>query len=399
MHGEPNAAVRAARLRTSAPTRLGPTAANRGAALRLAAKAVSDEWSATLSESFDPQETASVVQWLEDAVEKCSRDAEVPVAEGPVALTRFLLERLNTALLGIVAESPDMDKADVLVLMHGVDVLRNALAPDWDRYFNSQISGPDGLNLMLEVAHDFRSPLTSIRCLAEALERGQSGPVTDQQRRQLRLIYSAALGLDSMSTDVIEMARRGDQLVDSTPSPFSVSELLEGVASLVRPIAEEKGLAFEYGSLPSDQRIGPAVALHRVLLNLVTNAMKFTEEGRVDIRLRAVAPGRVEFSVVDTGRGIPDAAIPELYRPFRRSSGRGRSGYLFSGTGLGLALCRKMLRALGSDLHFETEVGTGTRFFFELDLAPVAPLWHNRGDTSLRTSNNANDLNSSNPAL
>lgn len=347
---------------------------DRAAVLRAAGAEVTEDWSAILSESFAPEETAAVVRWLVDAVDKCSRNVEAAPAEGPVALTRFLLERLNTCLLRIVAEEPSMDKADVLLLMHGVDVMRNAMAPDWDRYFASQVSGPDGLNLVLEVAHDFRSPLTSIRCLAETLERGQSGPVNELQRRQLRLIYSASLGLGSLATDVIEMARRGDQLVDDAPAPFSLREMLEGVADLVRPIAEEKGLQFEYSGVAGDQRIGPKVALNRVLLNLVTNALKFTDEGRVELRVRATAPERVEFSVIDSGRGIPDSAIPDLFRPFRKSTGRGRSGYLFSGTGLGLALCRKTLRALGSELKFETEAGRGTRFHFELALPGISRL-------------------------
>jgi two-component system capsular synthesis sensor histidine kinase RcsC len=224
-----------------------------------------------------------------------------------------------------------------------------------------------------EVLHDLRSPLTSIRCLAELLERGQSGMVTDVQRKQLRLIYSAALGIGSMATDVIEMARQGDQVPDGDRVPFSIAEVMEGVAMMVRPIAEEKGLRMVFQQLPSDQRIGMPHALGRVLLNLVTNALKFTDEGSVEVQVRATTPTRVEFAVVDTGRGIPEAAIPHLFRPFRRSTGRAAragSGYMFSGTGLGLALCRKLLRAMDSDIRYETTPGVGTRFYFELELPP-----------------------------
>jgi len=85
--------------------------------------------------------------------------------------------------------------------------------------FSSRLSGPDGLDLVVEVAHDLRSPVTSIIFLAETLSRGQSGDINDLQRRQLRLIYSAALGLSSMASDVIELARGGDQLVEREQSP------------------------------------------------------------------------------------------------------------------------------------------------------------------------------------
>jgi signal transduction histidine kinase len=332
-------------------------------------------WEGLLAESFDPSETRTVVEWVVTAIDRASRDLEIPAPEGPIALTRFLVERVASTTLEHLSSDETAGRDVVLRLMRGVDAVRRLVEPEWDRYFSSQISGPDGLNLVLEVAHDLRSPLTSIRCLAETIERGQSGPVTDLQRKQLRLIYSASLGLGSMATDVIEMARRGDRRVDGEAVRFSLTEILGGVADMVRPIAEEKDLSFSFQQLPTDQRVGQPFALSRVLLNLVTNALKFTDEGGVEVQVRATALARVEFSVVDTGRGIPAEAIPDLFRPFRRSTARaGRSGYLFSGTGLGLALCRKFLRAMDSELKFETRLGHGTRFFFELDLPPTSRL-------------------------
>src|SRR5260370_38581154 len=85
------------------------------------------------------------------------------------------------------------------------------------------LAGPNGLDLVVEMAHDLRSPLTSILFLAEAMQRGQGGPVNDAQRRSLALIYSAALSLCTAASDVLELARRGNQLVDR-PQPFSLSE-------------------------------------------------------------------------------------------------------------------------------------------------------------------------------
>jgi len=330
-------------------------------------------WQMLLAQSFETRETRETVGWLVAAIDGATREEEVPVPDGSVSLARFLLEQVSGSLLQQLSADEAIEKSDVIQLMQGIERVRQSIAPDWDRYFSSQISGPDGLNLVLEVAHDLRSPLTSIRCLAESMERGQSGPVTDLQRKQLRLIYSASLGLGSMATDVIEMARRGDQLVEGVAVPFSISELLEGVSDMVRPMAEEKGLTFQFQKLSTDQRVGRPFALSRVLLNLVTNAFKFTDAGGVDVQIRPTGMTRIEFSVIDTGGGIPESAIPDLFRPFRRSMARAdRTGFLFSGTGLGLALCRKLLRAMNSDLYFETRLGHGTRFFFEVDL-PATP--------------------------
>jgi signal transduction histidine kinase len=329
-------------------------------------------WAQALGEAFDAEETGNILDWLSCSIDLASRGYIPERGEGASALGRFLLERVSSVLIGLLEADTTVERGQAIRLMKGVDVVRRAIEPDWDQYFSSRLSGPDGLNLVVEVAHDIRSPLTSIRCLAETLERGNSGPVTDVQRKQLRLIYSASLGLSSMASDVIEMARRGDQLSEQEPVPFSVAEILESAVDMVRPIAEEKGLTVRFTAPPTDQRLGRPIALSRVLLNLTTNALKFTDEGSVEILTRATGLSRIEFSVKDTGRGISDEAVANLYQPFRRSSGRsGRSGFFFSGTGLGLAMCRKLLGAMDAELRFETAPDLGTRVHVELDLPPV----------------------------
>lgn len=333
-------------------------------------------WAQALGSAFDAEETSSILEMLSNAIEHASKGAIPERGQGASALARFLLERIASVLISLIEADTSISREEAIRLMKAVDVVRRAIEPDWDQYFSSQLSGPDGLNLVVAVAHDIRSPLTSIRCLAETLERGHSGPVTEVQRKQLRLIYSASLGLSSMATDVIEMARRGDLPSEQEPMSFSVSETIESVLDMVRPIAEEKGLTMRFGGPTTDQRIGRPIALSRVLLNLTTNALKFTDEGSVEILTRPVGPTRLEFSVRDTGRGISEEALASLYQPFRRSSGRAArsSGFLFSGTGLGLAMCRKLLGMLDSELQFETAAGQGTRFFFELELPPVTRL-------------------------
>lgn len=332
-------------------------------------------WAQALGEAFDVDETGNVVDWLAGSIDHAAKGFAPERGQGSSALHRFLLDRLGSVLVSLLSADQSVERGEALRLVAAVDAVRRVIEPEWDRYFASQLSGPDGLNIVVEVAHDIRSPITSIRCLAETLEREQSGPINEVQRKQLRLIYSASLGLSSMTSDVIEMARRGDQLVDGDPVPFSVAETLESVVDMVRPIAEEKGLTVRFEGPPGDQRLGRPIALSRILLNLVTNALKFTDEGHVEVFTRVTAPTRVEFSVKDTGRGISEEAMMTLYQPFRRASGRaGRSGYFFSGTGLGLAMVRKLLGAMSSELRFETAAGHGTRFYFEIELPPIARL-------------------------
>src|SRR5437867_8171103 len=227
------------------------------------------------------------------------------------------------------------------------------------------LSGPSGLELVVEMAHDLRSPLTSILFLSEALQRGQSGPVSDAQRRALGLIYSAALSLCGAASDVLELARGGNRLVDQQPQPFSLSEILVSVSNMLLPLAEEKQLDVRLVHPVPERRIGHARALSRVLLNLATNAVKFTDTGYVELAARPMDSKRLEFSVRDTGPGFDPALLRSLYQPVRPVSASGR--HHFSSSGLGLAICRKLVKAMGTELQVETRPNWGTRFFFEVE--------------------------------
>ena len=233
----------------------------------------------------------------------------------------------------------------------------------------SCLAGPNGQELVVEMAHDLRSPLTAVLFLAESLQNAESGPITEAQRRQLGLIYSAALGLCATASDVLELARGGDRLSERGPAPFSVVEILTSVRTMILPLAEEKRLEVQLVHPVPERRIGHARALGRVLLNLATNAVKFTDAGFVEIAARPLGATRLELSVRDSGEGIDAAEMRTLYEPFRKASAGPR--YYFSSSGLGLAICRKLVRAMGSELRVETRPHWGTRFSFELELPPA----------------------------
>ena len=256
-------------------------------------------------------------------------------------------------------------------MLAGIERVRESIEPDWTPYFASRLSGPDGLELLVQVAHDLRSPLTSVLFLADTLLRDQSGPVNELQRRQLRLVYGASLGLSALADDVITLAKGGDHLVEDNPVPFSVTAMFMSVRDIVRPIAEEKDLSLRFVVLSTDHRRGYPLAVTRVLLNLTTNALKFTEEGFVEIAAREVGEREVEFAVSDNGKGIDAGVLDTVYQPFRRVAGPDRSAFCFSRAGLGLAISRELVRAMGSELSVATRPERGTRFSFTLHLPPV----------------------------
>lgn len=338
-------------------------------ALRAAVRQVADDW---LAADVGATRAADVMAELGALARVIEEGGALPPADGfRAVLRRRLVWPLRFAVLQhFLAADPPPDAAEMLRMIRAFESLRLTLEPDPRHGSPLWLAAPEGFELIVEVAHDLRSPLTSILFLSETLRRGQSGEVSDLQRRQLGLIYSAALGMVSLASDLMELAQGGDRLVESTPSPLSVSEVFESVCDIVRPLAEEKKIALRVLPPPADQRIGFSAALSRVLLNLTSNALKYTEEGFVEITARASGLSTVEFSVRDSGPGIASEARESLFEPFRRRGDSDRYG--FSGTGLGLAICRRLVQAMGSELRYESAPGWGTRFFFELDLPPAS---------------------------
>jgi signal transduction histidine kinase len=242
------------------------------------------------------------------------------------------------------------------------------LRPAAPEDIRASLTGPNGLELVVEMAHDLRSPLTSILFLTEALQDEQHGPVSDPQRHALGIIYSAAFGLCTAASDVMELARAGTRLTDAEPTPFSIAEMFASVRDMILPLAEEKGLDVRLVHPVPERRLGHARALSRVLLNLATNAAKFTDSGFVEIAARPLTPVCLEFSVRDTGCGLDPADLEALCQPFRKVSSNAQRH--FSGAGLGLSICHKLVRAMGGELQVETSP-EGTRFFFTLQLPPA----------------------------
>jgi signal transduction histidine kinase len=289
-----------------------------------------------------------------------------------VVLRRRIIESLRGALIELWAEEP-ADGQTMLAALQVLERAQAACAPGPEQSFAAELADRGGLDLVVEVGHDMRSPLTSILFLSEILHRGQSGPLNEVQKRQVGIVYSAALGLVSMASDMIEVARGGSRLSSRNPAPFSINELLNSVRDLVAPTAEEKGLELRIGSVASAHRLGFPIPLSRVLLNLTTNALKFTHEGWVEVTATPVNGNTVEFAVRDSGPGIAPEALNTLYQPFRREPNR-QTGYCFSGTGLGLAICRRLVAAMGSQLQLESRRDWGTRFSFRMDLPPASIL-------------------------
>jgi signal transduction histidine kinase len=328
-----------------------------------AADALVENWRDFSQDAVSQAEVAAGVATAVARVRDACTAGSVPTDRGATPLVRRVVMLLRRRL---IESANGGDPAELLALLLGVEQVAASLEPRWSEHFQDRMTGPSGLDLIVEVAHDLRSPLTSILFLAETMLHGRSGVLTALQERQLGLVYSAAFGLNAVASDVIELVRGGDRLVNRDTQPFSVTELLDAVKDIVLPIAEEKGLELRFEGPADHYRFGHPGALNRVLLNLTTNALKFTAEGYVEVKVMEIGGEIVECSVRDTGRGIPSAAMSTLFEPFRRRQQAG--DYAFSGSGLGLSICRKLVEAMGAELKVTTVQAEGTCFSFRLVL-------------------------------
>ena len=347
-----------------------------GALWRVALSRSADAAAAELSDARDGgwpvTELRAGASLLCAAAEHRLHGAEAATRIGfpPALPAKRLLAGMRRSLLA-QSRSGSLSAEAAVVVLDALEFLNAQLEDDAGHRFASRLGGMGGLELIVDVAHDMRSPLGSILFLAEQIRRGHSGTVTPIQERQLGLIYGAALGLSTMASDVIDLARGGEQMVRQEPRPFSVAGVLQQVQDIVRPMAEERGLALRFESTVTDARVGHGQAVQRVLLNLVTNAVKFTSTGEVAVLATALSPSRVRFEVRDTGRGIPEAILGTLFDAFRRRLTPGK--YVFSSAGLGLSICQNLVRAMKSELLVESVIDSGSAFQFELDLPRHSP--------------------------
>ena len=158
-------------------------------ALRDAAHEITSSWRDQYGEATEPRDIVEVLQELTAAVAARMNGTVRPLSGSSVStLGRRLLDLLRAALIRRSADPATISQTKLIAVLTAMEGVKEQVEPDWARYFTSRLAGPEGHELLVEVAHDLRSPLTSILFLAETLQRGQSGDVNDLQRRQLGLI-------------------------------------------------------------------------------------------------------------------------------------------------------------------------------------------------------------------
>jgi len=225
-------------------------------------------------------------------------------------------------------------------------------------------------NLLSLVAHELKTPLTSMRMVLHLLVEGRIGALTDKQHELVLAARDDSDRLHQIIENLMDMARIESGRVLMETRPVAVEDLVAAALEPMRPAFAEHGVSLEV-DLPAEAPAAVVMAdptrVGHVFANLLNNALKYTRPGgHVRVVARGVAGGVVEFSVTDDGEGIPRQFLGRVFEKFFSAPGQPGD----SGTGLGLAIVKDIIEAHGGRVSVESEPGRGTTFRFTLPVAP-----------------------------
>lgn len=227
---------------------------------------------------------------------------------------------------------------------------------------------------LANMSHELRTPLNSSLILAKLLADNKDGTLTEEQVKYARAILSSNNDLLALINDILDLSRIEAGHVELADEVVVTGSVLQRLRETFEPMARQKGLALqiEADALAPSQLVVDSQRLQQILKNLLANAVKFTEHGKVSLHVRAGGQGRIRFEVCDSGIGIAREQLQVIFEAFRQADGSTRRRY--GGTGLGLSISRDLAERMGGSIQVDSEPGRGSCFILELPLqgAPVS---------------------------
>jgi CheY-like chemotaxis protein/CHASE3 domain sensor protein len=215
---------------------------------------------------------------------------------------------------------------------------------------------------LANMSHELRTPLNSSLILAKLLMDNRHGNLNDEQVKFAQTIYSAGNDLLTLINDILDLSKVEVGKLDVRPDTIVLARTVDELENTFSPVAQLRKLELTFEldeQVPATMRTDPT-RLQQILKNLLSNALKFTEQGGVSLRIHRPEPGKLAFDVKDTGIGIPEGQHEVIFEAFRQADGTTNRRY--GGTGLGLSISRDLARLLGGELSVTSAPGRGSTF-------------------------------------
>ena len=235
---------------------------------------------------------------------------------------------------------------------------------------NRQIQEANRLKseFLANMSHELRTPMNAIVGFTKIVHRRARGSLDDKQVDNLEKVLESSEILMNLINDILDLSKIEAGRLEIEHEQFSMRDLVNGCVSTISPLVNE-GVTVKTEIDPSVDAVrSDQTRVRQILINLLSNAAKFTEHGTIAVALRSGADGRIELEVTDSGIGIPPAALDHIFDEFRQVDGTTTRKY--GGTGLGLSISQKLAGMLGGDIRVASEEGKGSTFTVTLATQP-----------------------------